>query len=505
MPVPPGSPALPPTPPGVLSVDLSRPQRQSLWAVVFLALSTLRQVGVFQLVLFLGFVLARAPSLPIFLALVGVAGLVLFLAALARWLRYTFAIEGDDVVVRRGVFSQQVLTVPLDRVQSVSLEQKPLHRLVGLVQVELDTAGTDNTEFTIDAVDQPVADALQRAAANHRLRAAPTSAQPVATIPGAAVGPPPPPEKLLHHAPKRVVTVALTEMPFAGLVLLGPLWAFGSQLGDLIPFDLPNVTDTDPGVWLLWVLPLIVVLAFLLSILLNIVRVVLTEWDLTLTSTDAGLRRSAGLLSKQSVAATVPRIQRFRTSQRPLERLADLHTIELQTIGKNNIQLPGCTRDDVDRVRGYVMAGAGQVEDPQQRVSPQAVFLHTRNLALVLLAAGAVLFYLVRWWALGLLLLVPAQSWATRREVRFRRWGVNAEAIVDYRKFFAWQRNEMLLRKVNGVEVRQSLFERKRDLATVYLRSASGDITIGMIPLEHAQLVRDHALRAIAIDTRAWM
>ena len=33
---------------------------------------------------------------------------------------------------------------------------------------------------------------------------------------------------------------------------------------------------------------------------------------------------------------------------------------------------------------------------------------------------------------------------------------------------------EILLRKINGVEVRQSLFERGRDLATVKLRTADG-------------------------------
>ena len=61
------------------------------------------------------------------------------------------------------------------------------------------------------------------------------------------------------------------------------------------------------------------------------------------------------------------------------------------------------------------------------------------------------------------------------------------------------------MRKTNSVTVRQSLFERKRDLATVSLKLANGEVTIGMIPLEQARSVRDRAIYVAETDERAFM
>ena len=63
----------------------------------------------------------------------------------------------------------------------------------------------------------------------------------------------------------------------------------------------------------------------------------------------------------------------------------------------------------------------------------------------------------------------------------------------------------MMLRKVNGVEVTQGMFERKRGLATVELHTADGAISIGMIPLDEAKAVRDLALMVSETNTKAWM
>ena len=74
---------------------------------------------------------------------------------------------------------------------------------------------------------------------------------------------------------------------------------------------------------------------------------------------------------------------------------------------------------------------------------------------------------------------------------------------------WAWDRKEILLRKVNGVVVRQSLFERKRGLASIQLQLAggigAGSLTIGMIPLEQAEAVRDRVLYVVETDKRAYI
>lgn len=482
-----------------MNVALDEPQRQSPVAVAFLAFRAVRQIGFIQIILAVGFVLSRSPSVAALLVVVPLVGLVLFGIAALQWWRYTFCIVDDELQVERGVLSHQRLSIPLERVQSVSIEQKLLHRTIGLVQVSLDTAGTQEAEFTIDAIARPVAEALQRAAADHRNNA--PTLNPEADMP-----PPPVIERVIvRHPPRRVMQIALTQLPFSGLVLVAPLIAVADDLGQILPFDSPQLDEPTGWSWLLWAVPAFIIVVLVVSVLLNVIRVFLTDWNLTLTSTPAGLRRDAGLLSKTSVASSLPRVQRVGIHQGVIERLASLHTVSIDTIGSAKLGVPGCDAGEVAALRNLALDGATGVALLDRRVSPKQVFLETRNASIGAAIVTIGLFIFVGWWALFTLLLVPLEWLSTRRRVRLRRWGLTNEAVADRHEFLGWSRQELLLRKVNGVNVRQGLFERKRDLATVRLQTASGSIDIGMIPLVEAKAVRDLALLVVETDQRTWM
>jgi len=477
--------------------DLTSPQRQSIWAIVLLALRTVREIGVVQLVLGAGFVLTRVPSLLWFALAVVFVALVLFVIAGLQWWRYTFVVKGTDLLVSRGVLQRQELSVPLERVQSVSLEQKLLHRFVSLVQVSLDTAGTVSAEFVIDAVEKPVAQALQRVVANYRL--------PVTTEVATGSTPPPPERVLLKHDAKRIVQVALTQAPWTGLALVAPIFAGGGELVELLPFDLPTVEGPSPGWKLLWYVPVALAVGFVFSVLLNMVRLLLTHWDLTLRSSSAGLRRDAGLFSTSSLAAPVPRVQVIDTRQGFLARRIGLHTVRLDTIGLSKIDLPGCTSDQVVAIRAVALGDSAGVTELDQPVSNLEVFKQTRNSMVVALVCGVPMWFVVGWWALLVAPIIPFVWLRTRRAVRLRRWGVSSDSVADHQQLIGWHRREILLRKLNEITVRQSLFERKRDLATVKLSTAAGAISIGMIPLAQANELRDFALYIAETDRRVWM
>ena len=508
---PPPPPAAPPPPtsgtdPGLLS----EPQRQSPLAIVFLALRTIRAIGIVQIVVGIGFVLSRSPSILLLVVGAVIIGAVLFSIATLNWWRYTFHIENGEVRVNKGVLSKQALTVPLDRVQSVSIEQKFLHRLVGLVQVSLDTAGAQTAEFAIDAVDQKVATALQSAAADHAatvptgapsaersvhgdlLDATPTTAEQV----------------IIKHDPMRIVKVALTKAPFSGLAVLAPLVAFGDDIIDFVPFDIPEVS-LSVGLWLVWFIPVAILIVLIGSVLLNLISTLLQDWDLTVTRTASGLRRNAGLLSKTSVASSLPRVQRIEVDEGVIERFFHLHTTTFHNIGDADMRVPGCTEDQVAELRQLGLDGALGVSHLDRLVSPLEVFKATRNAAVFFVAVAIGLFFAVQWWALLVLLLIPWVYLDTRRRTRLRRWGLSSDAIADRHEFVGRKTDEVLLRKINSVQVTQSLFERKRDLATVEIELAggafSGSLSIGMIPLSEAKAVRDQALFVAETDTRAFM
>lgn len=491
-------------------VSLAEPQRQSPLAILFLALGLARNIGIVQMFVAVGFVVSRSPSL--ILLAVGVFALSaigLLVAALVWW-RYTFVLDDGELVVRKGVISQDTLTVPLERVQSVSIKQKLLHRAFGLVQVSLDTAGTSTAEITIDAVNRAVAVALQDAASIHHreptLPADHLAPDAAATGPGAED---PIHDELhertvVHHNPRKLIGIALTRSPFTGWALAAPLLAFGDDFLDQFQINTPEV-DLGLGFWLFWFIPVAALVILGVSEILNVVRVLLSEWNLTITATAVGLRRDAGLFSTTSLASSFPRIQRVVVAQGVLERFAHIRSTTLHTFGVGNFRVPGCTVEQALELRSLALEGSRGVTTLDRRVSSQEIVKAVRNssIAMALLAIG--LWFAIGWWAALVLLAVPAVGFSTRRQVRLRRWGITTDAIADRSEFLGWRSQEALLRKVNGVTVRQSLFERTRGLATVRLQMAGSSISIGMIPVTQAWAIRDRALYVAETDRRSPM
>ena len=412
-------------------------------------------------------------------------------SALAWW-RYTFQLVDGEVVVTRGVVRVVRLNVPIGRIQSIEIEQQLLHRLTGLVRVTVDTAGSKEAEFSIDAIARPVAEELQRRAVT-----AVTAPPPI----DGSLPPPAPVEDrvIFTHDGRRLLLMALTMSPLAGLLVLGPLLAFG---GDY----LERVADARPDdvAFRWWWVPIGIVVFVGFSVGLNIVRVLLRDWRLTLRSSPTGLRRTSGLLSRTNTASSVDRIQMVTSAQNPMQRRAGLRNVELATVGQGDLSLGGC--DDAQFATVSTLAAVTPIDELRldRRVHPVAVFLAVRNSTLLCLVVGVAMFVLAGWWALLVLLAIPC-VWATKRAaVANFRWGLHDE-LASSSRVISSATEQALLHKTNAVHVTQSMFERRRGVGNVRLTTAAGTVAIGMIPIAEAHAVRDTVLHAVETDTRPWL
>jgi putative membrane protein len=66
--------------------------------------------------------------------------------ALVRYFSFRYSFDPDRLVIRDGVFVRSVRHVPYTRIQNIDTVQGPLHRLLGVVEVRLETAGGSEPE-----------------------------------------------------------------------------------------------------------------------------------------------------------------------------------------------------------------------------------------------------------------------------------------------------------------------------------------------------------------------
>lgn len=481
---------------------LSQPQRQSPLAVVFLAARILRGVGLVNIGIALVF-LFNAPIPGGVFLLVPMVGVLLFGLATLAWWRYTFVVVEDELRVTKGVLSEDRLTIPLDRVQSVSIDQDFIRRPIGLVRASLDTAGTDQAEFTIDAIDRSIAEALQRVSAEQRRAAI---SEP--SLDGSDQPPPPvaPDIPIVRRTPLELVKLGLAQSPRAGLAVIAPFIAFADEFGDVFELGLTSVSGTE---WdasrLVYALVTVLVIGTVLSMVLQVGREVITNWDLTLTRTPSGLRRTSGLFSRVSRAASFARVQRLSTHQPPLRRIIGFRRVSLPTIGAGDLSMSGCTDDEVARIRTLVLEPDEIVSQLDRRISPLGVFLEVRNTTLVLAPVVAILVVLFGWWGTAMLVVLPVVWLVARRYNRNFRWGLAGSGLARVAHVVSVATSEVAMRKTQTVIVRQSFFERRRGLATLEVATARGALTIPLIDEAEARAVRDAVVHAAETDTRAWM
>lgn len=476
-------------------IDLRQPHRQSPWAIAFFAFGIIRSIGTIQAVVAVFFIVTRGLDGRL-LAVLPVIALALLAGAVLSWWRFTFQVEDGEFVVRSGVISVNRLSVPLSRIQSISIEQELLHRLVGTVRVSLDTAGSEQTEFRIDAVHRSVAEELRRTTGRTgRTGTVADSVDDRTDRGGTDSG-----VVLLAHSTRRLVIAALTSWPWASLVILAPLFAVLDQTGSDVP--LPDI-DADQARW--WWIPLLVAAFVAVAVALNVIRMILQNWGLTVQSDHTTLRRSSGLLSRRLDSRDASKVQIVSTGRNPLQRSVGLSTLTLSSIGDGSLEVIGCDDAEIARITRAAGSTPAELLAPHRTIHPAEIRLAVRNAAVMAAVSGAVAAAIVGWWAVLTAVLVPVAWVRTRRHVAHFRWNATAgELVARGRVIDDWSR-QSVLRTTNGVRLTRSLFERRRDLARVHVDTAAGAISIGMLPLEHATALRDHVLAAVLLDDDPWM
>jgi putative membrane protein len=242
----------------------------------------------------------------------GALGLAL---VVLEWRRFTYRIEDERLVIERGVFRHTTRVVRLDRIRGVELQAPWLHRVLGLVRVDVEAAagGTSAAELSLAAVS---------AAEGERLRQVLLSAP----RPGAEAESETPPAHVLYHAtPRLLVAGGLTS----GRHILAPLAVIGvvANFADDFPGGyserlVSSAVDRAPtdalGVLVLTAVVL------LLTVVLASAGSLLADWDFELADDGERLVARRGLLTSRAVVIDRDRVRGVDLQDSPLRRAFDL-------------------------------------------------------------------------------------------------------------------------------------------------------------------------------------
>jgi putative membrane protein len=391
----------------------------------------------------------------------------------ARWFTTTYRIDTEQVQLRTGVLQRNVLSVPRNRIRSVSTDARLLHRLLGLTVLRVSTGqeAKGDTAFALDAV---------QAEQVPRLRAILLADSLAPAVEGASE----PGRELARWQPS---WLRYSPLSFTGLAMILAAVGLAYQAG--VGAALQNSRIAQSGVDVaerFGVVASVVVIAVVVlvaSVVLSVLRSLVTYGNLVLRRDADALHLEHGLLRVREQTYDMRRLRGGTLREPLLVRLfggarLDAVMTGVGGAGEASLLLPPCPRATAETVLAELIARPEAVTGALRGHGAVATRRRwTRALALpaVLLVAMVALYAWTPVWMWSVL-AVLAVCCALLAFDRSRALGhrVDAQWLVARAGSLDRRRDCIAAAGIIGWTVRQTLLQRRAGVATLIAATAAG-------------------------------
>lgn len=436
-----------------------------------------------------------------------------------QWRRFTYRVGENDIRVESGVLSRAARSVPYERIQDVSLEQKLVPRLLGLVQVKFETGAGGKDELALSWLSQAEGEALRELVRERRDEGeAALAAEPEAKPQENA-------DLLFHMSPPRLLKFGLFEFSLAVFAVLGGLAQYAETFLNIEVWDPDIYLDwfAGPGHWLLelglvaQVIGVIagLVLLALIGMVTGVVSTVLRDWGFRLERTAKGFRRRRGLLTRTDVVMPVHRVQALEIGTGIVRRRwgwSGLKFVSLaQDAGSSSHVVAPFAQDaelkPIIRAAGFHPPGQGLDWQHRTRAYRNTSMLIDGGalglLSVILLALSQVMVDSDTLGGRWYLALIPAAIGLVLAVRQYFLWRHDRNAFDEsqvYRHHGWLSPNTRIASRVKlqSVEIKQGPLGRRLGYASLHLGLAGGSFAINGIPLERAREVRRAVIDSIS-------
>ena len=447
-------------------------------------------------------------------ATVLIGGLISLTVSVVAYFRYYFHLEQDQLVIKKGVFNQSLTKLPFERIQNLYIEQNVLHRLLGVVSLRVDSAGSSGHEVTIDALEREDAEAMRAFVLERK------QGERIETgnldVEDGTVTAPIAQSVVLRLTLEDLLKIGVTQNHLATAgVIVGTVFGFlftvaGAFEQDLVKTLIERWPALQPGFWGFLILA---TLLFVIAFLLTLVRTVTQYYDLQFFESLDGFQLKAGLFNRREASMQKRKIQLVRWTDNPLRRLLGLYKVSIHQATSSServaeqIAIPGCKLEQVDDVVHSSFSGSDEADFQEHQISGSYFNWYIRFYAVLPLAVFGACWYFFQEprFALPTIafpILGGIYLWYYQRKFKLR---LSQEYVKISEGVLGRTVTLLPIFKVQSIRIRQSYFQRRRQLASVDLFTAGGSVSVPFLPLALARDMQDYVLYRVESQSEDWM
>lgn len=264
------------------------------------------------------------------LAIISVVTIVYLISGIIKWWTFVYWFEENELRVKYGLFVKKKRYIPFDRIQSFNYKEGIFHRIFGLVQVMVETAGSTNgkPEVVLTAITKEAANQIESITQKVKQKSTDESQleEEGLVIEEEAL----PSSRVIHRMSAKDLVILATTSNSIGVVLAG-VAAVLSQFSEFIPYDRIYEEVSSFIKFGVVIVSLTVFVAFFFAWLISVCITFINYYDFTVVEENDRLIITRGLLEKKRITIPLNRIQAIKIVENPLRQLFGFASVVVES------------------------------------------------------------------------------------------------------------------------------------------------------------------------------
>jgi putative membrane protein len=412
--------------------------------------------------------------LGIFLLLV----LILLISGFIKWWTYIYWFEEEELRVEYGLLVKKKRYIPFDRIQSFNYKEGIFHRIFGLVQVMVETAGSTNgkAEVILTAITKDAANQIELVT---RKRKEEHQVSELQEGDGMSEETAKPISRIIHKMNTKYLVILATTSSSMGVVIAG-VAAVASQFAEFIPFEW-IFEEVSAFIKFGFVMVSLAVFGgLLITWLVAVIITFINNYNFTVVEENGRLIITRGLLEKKKVTIPLNRIQAIKIVENPLRQMFGFAAVAVESasggFGGNDKKITVFPLIRKKDLVGPLKELFPQLEWEQMLKKPprkaKPFFYRIDFIWLIPLIAFSSYFWFP-YGLLSILIVVPAILMGLW-QFKTTGFAISGYQLTIVYRIFSRVTFIVEKKRIQALESRQSFFQKKRNITTIQATVMSG-------------------------------
>ncbi|MES2418693.1 MAG: PH domain-containing protein [Bacteroidota bacterium] len=464
--------------------NFSKPQRQSAAGIIIMAANTAQHL-IRALFIPLIIFIVKADKEAISYITIGSVILVVIIIVFSyfEFRKFTFFLDEakQEFIINKGIFNKTLLSIRLDKIQQVNINQSLLQKVIGVYSLQIDTPGSKRKEVVINAIDEKIAYRLK----DHLLNGKQETLRETQSTPNKI--------PFLKISENTLFKIGLTSNYGRSFwLLVGFVLALFHNVKELLKAlnaDNGQIENVIKSGFTLFSISLLTISLLFILLAVNLIRTFVKYFDFEISEHQHSLLISAGFFAKKNTLLSPKKVQITAYSQNYFQRKFNLLTLLMKQAHdghaenekeshKTNLEVPGCNREEKEKLLSLIL---GKIPPQGKTFIPNYRFLNLPFFFRVAIPIGVFIILYANFeavkpfYALAIFYFIVAVL-MIYRSYRTHRLEVSEDFIIKKSGIWDISHEIILPHKIQAITTFQYPWHKGVDVGHVNLHTAAGII-----------------------------